>query len=57
MKGAKMRSQRHQNEFGIRSVFVTANIDPQTRQRGATENPIGFLEKPLSLQQLRATLD
>ena len=45
------------DRFGIRSVFVTANTDPQTRQRAAAVSPIGFLEKPLNLQRLRAALD
>ena len=43
--------------FGIRSVFVTANTDPQTRRRAAAINPIGFLEKPLTLERLRSALD
>jgi CheY-like chemotaxis protein len=42
--------------FGIRSLFVTANTDAQTRRRAAAANPIGFLEKPLSLQRLQAAL-
>ena len=45
------------DRYGIRSIFVTANTDPQTRQRAAAVNPIGFLEKPLNLQRLRTTLD
>jgi CheY-like chemotaxis protein len=43
--------------FGIRSLFVTANTDPQTRQRAAALKPIAFLEKPLSLQRLQASLN
>jgi two-component system, response regulator PdtaR len=43
--------------FGIRSLFVTANTDPQTRQRATGVNPVGILEKPLSLQRLRAILE
>ena len=43
--------------FGIRSVFITANTDPHTRHRAAAVNPIGFLEKPLAVQSLRAALN
>jgi two-component system, response regulator PdtaR len=43
--------------FGIRSVFITANTDPHTRHRAAAINPIGFLEKPLAVQSLRAALN
>jgi CheY-like chemotaxis protein len=43
--------------FGIRSVFVSANTDPHTRRRAAAVNPIGFLEKPLSVQSLRTVLN
>jgi CheY-like chemotaxis protein len=44
------------SRFGIRSVFVTANTDPHTRRRAAAANPLGFLEKPLTLQSLRTAL-
>ena len=42
--------------FGIGSIFVTANTDPQTRQRAQTVQPLGFLEKPLTEQRLRLGL-
>lgn len=42
--------------FGIGSLFVTANSDPQTRQRAQTVQPLGFLEKPLTEQRLRLGL-
>jgi len=42
--------------FGIGSIFVTANSDPQTRQRAHAVQPVGFLEKPLTEQRLRLGL-
>ena len=42
--------------FGIRSIFVTANTDPDTRKRASRALPIDFLEKPLTEQRLRAAL-
>jgi two-component system, response regulator PdtaR len=42
--------------FGIGSIFVTANTDPQTRQRAQAVQPLGFLEKPLTEQRLRLSL-
>lgn len=42
--------------FGIGSIFVTANIDPQTRRRAEAVPPLGFLEKPLNVQRLRLGL-
>jgi len=42
--------------FGIRSLFVTANTDPRTRQRAAAVRPLGFLEKPLMPTRLRVGL-
>jgi two-component system, response regulator PdtaR len=42
--------------FGIDSIFVTANTDPQTRQRAQAVQPLGFLEKPLTEQRLRLGL-
>ena len=43
--------------FGIASIFVTANSDPQTRRRAESVRPLGFLEKPLTEQRLRLGLD
>jgi len=45
------------SRFGIRSIFVTANTDPFTRERAAAVNPVGFLEKPLVAKRLKAVLD
>ena len=44
------------NRFDIPSIFVTANSDPQTRMRSHAARPLGFLEKPLTEQRLRAGL-
>jgi two-component system, response regulator PdtaR len=43
--------------FGISSIFVTANSDPQTRQRADSAQPLGFIEKPLTEERLRRGLD
>ena len=42
--------------FGVGSIFVTANTDPQTRQKAQAAQPLGFLEKPLTEQRLRLEL-
>ena len=42
--------------FGIGSIFVTANTDPQTRQRAQAVHPLGFLEKPPSEHRLKLAL-
>ena len=48
------------SRFGIRSIFVTAYTDPETRKRAAVANPAGFLEKPFNpatlLDAIRAAL-
>jgi CheY-like chemotaxis protein len=44
------------NRFGVPSLFVTANTDPQTRSRAHAVQPLGFLEKPLNPQRLRLAL-
>lgn len=41
------------SRFGIESIFVTANSDLQTRRRAQAVQPLGFLEKPLTVQRLR----
>src|SRR4029453_9846508 len=42
--------------FGVPSLFVTANTDPDTRGRAHAVEPLGFLEKPLAAQRLRVAL-
>jgi DNA-binding response OmpR family regulator len=37
---------------GIRSLFVSAHSDPQTRSRGAVAKPHGWLEKPFGNAEL-----
>ena len=44
------------NRFGVPSLFVTANTDPQTRARAQAVQPLGFLEKPINPQRLRVGL-
>ena len=44
------------NRFGVPSLFVTANTDPQTRARAHGVQPLGFLEKPINPQRLRVGL-
>jgi two-component system, response regulator PdtaR len=39
--------------LGIGSIFVTANTDPQTRERALASQPLGFLEKPLTEHRLK----
>jgi two-component system, response regulator PdtaR len=42
--------------FRIGSIFVTANSDPETRRRAQATQPLGFLAKPLTAEQLRLAL-
>ena len=44
------------NRFDIGSIFVTANVDQQTRDRARSAMPLAFLEKPLTEHRLRAGL-
>ena len=44
------------SRFGVSSIFVTANSDPQTRRRAQAVQPLDFLEKPLTEQHLRIGL-
>jgi CheY-like chemotaxis protein len=41
------------SRFGVPSIFVTANTDPDTRGRAQVAQPLGFLEKPLTPQRLK----
>jgi two-component system, response regulator PdtaR len=39
-------------QFGIRSLFVSANLDAAARAKAAAANPVGFLEKPFTASRL-----
>jgi CheY-like chemotaxis protein len=41
---------------GIRSLFVSANLDAGARARAASANPVGFLEKPFTRNGLLAAI-
>ena len=38
--------------LGIRSIFVSANLDPKMRERAQAADPMGFIPKPFSSPQL-----
>ncbi len=44
------------SRFGIPSIFVTANTDPQTRERALAVGGLGFIEKPVTKERLVAGL-
>ena len=44
------------SRFGIQSIFVTANTDPDTLLQAKSTGPVGVLEKPLTREGLRAKL-
>jgi two-component system, response regulator PdtaR len=42
--------------FGIRSLFVSANLDAAARAKASAANPVGFLEKPFTPSGLLAAV-
>jgi CheY-like chemotaxis protein len=42
--------------FGIRSLFVSANLDAAARAKAQAANPVGFLEKPFTPSSLLAAV-
>ncbi len=42
--------------LGIRSLFVTAHSDQETRRRGEQANPVGWASKPFTSHQLMAAV-
>lgn len=44
------------SRFNIRSIFVSANADPQTKGRAQAAAPIAFLQKPLTEDRLKIAL-
>lgn len=43
--------------FGIRSIFVSGNLDPATRRELAALEPIAMISKPFVQHQLAAALE
>jgi len=43
--------------FGIPSLFITANEDATTRERAAAAKPLGFLAKPINEDKLLRALN
>lgn len=42
------------SRFGIRSLFVTAHSDSETRRQGNEADPVGWIQKPVSGDDLVA---
>ena len=45
------------NRLGIRSIFLTAQADLETRQRSLAARPLGWLDKPFVTAKLCETLE
>jgi DNA-binding NarL/FixJ family response regulator len=45
------------HRIGIRSLFVTAHSDPDTRRRGEAANPLGWAAKPFTSRQLSMSVN
>lgn len=50
-------ARRIRNEFGIRSVYLSAYTDHQTMTRVTATYPLGFVQKPYSASQLKNALE
>lgn len=46
-----------QRTFGIRSLFTSANIDPDNVQRAKAASPVGWVPKPYSPEVLAEAVD
>jgi DNA-binding NarL/FixJ family response regulator len=44
------------DRFGIRCLFFTGRTDPETRVRAASVNPVAFLSKTSTAEELRRVL-
>jgi two-component system, response regulator PdtaR len=40
------------HRLGIRSIFISANLDPKMKERAQAADPMGFIPKPFSSPQL-----
>ncbi|WP_192845792.1 response regulator [Aureimonas sp. AU22] len=50
-------ARRLREEHGVRSLFVSANIEVGTRAAAAVLDPVGFIDKPFVARQILGALD
>jgi CheY-like chemotaxis protein len=43
--------------WGVRSIYISANLDPATRAQAEQWQPLGFVGKPFLPAELIATLE
>jgi two-component system, response regulator PdtaR len=43
--------------WGVRSIYISANLDPVTRAEAEQWQPLGFIGKPFLPAEVRATLE
>ncbi len=43
-------------EFGIRCIFASAHVEPPYRQRAAPAEPLGWVQKPYSIDTIVAAV-
>ncbi len=44
------------DRFGIRAIYMSADVDPQTRMRADGTTPLGYVSKPVTAPELRAAV-
>ncbi|RZI58515.1 MAG: response regulator [Zymomonas sp.] len=50
-------ARRLRDEHGVRSLFVSANIEAATRAAASVLDPVGFIDKPFVARQILGALD
>jgi DNA-binding response OmpR family regulator len=40
------------DRFGIRTIFITAAFDPDTRERSCAVDPLGYVPRPFTVDEL-----
>lgn len=50
-------AERLYRQGGVRCVFVSGNLDPETRARLSSLDPVAMLSKPVQPQELLRTLE
>ncbi len=49
-------ARRLRDEHGVRSLFVSASLNPEIRTSAAALDPVGFIDKPFAAPQILEAL-
>lgn len=56
ISGFDVLAETHRQNMSVRMIVISADIQKQTKERVAAMGAVGFIDKPIKLEALRAVL-